>query len=1164
MSFLIDTQSSNTQIYPIVTIEPPRAHSATPPTWPDVFPECIFLSTNSVNLKHIHANVTGTTTSWESLISNVSFKPLLSGMPTINQSIDIKTRKFKVSNVTVNILNNEYRGERFSDLFDDKSLINWLVSIQLVSPTGNHFSTTFDVKEYPLEVDSNGTAIPESGFESFYDRYIRTNAGGEYGSGGSPYMTQMVYQGRIRDAYQNKESVTLKLEDILGQKGHGTIPAVFTGHSEKIPEKYQGRPVPIVFGEVKRSPLVMDTIDGELNAICDSVDETSKFYYTEDDNSFLTSNPLKILRDEVYVEVFSSNDDIAHAHTIIEDETPSYTDTIQYTFTNDSPFIKIYKDSGGATINPLKDNIAYCKIIHNADNWYVHQSEDNYTSYHHTTNYIRNENQGNIFTGVEISKKAETATDPDGQAYTILQKILRFDLGFPAAPGRIINHSKGAVTATLQERIEIHYSGYYYHTAPIRVGTNGYMVLYFRTTSVNGQPDFSGSNHSNFIYGGETETVSLDIMLGERTEDIGDKFICRVESSIYPESDGEIWLEWHMDNEIYPIWRNFHYFISDFFESDFYGHVLGRTVGTTLIQNPITIMKYIVETFLDAQVDQASYDIALAEHVGWTFNFTIDEVINTKDLLEDMAKSTKCFIRFDEAGKLAFHTIKYYYLATDYTNAIAIDDAISYIFKLSDLSEIPSKMDVAYSKDHGLDKYLQKTDTYEFSAEQLEYYGIEFNSDIAHKELKSDYITNFQTAIKLLGFNYNWNRNRRLKAELTLGLNHSAITVGSLIKFPKLLGGIKSQGIDYSTLELLNGQWRYPLFMVTSVKLGTKDVKIKAEQIPAIGEMYDSDNWAELILDNNLTLTDEIEDEFGIQTSQIAINFFQELSGATVTESNGNFSVTVLGATSSTPAIQFQFPTAIAKGPLGSLCPWLVEIMKADGTTSIVTSAEIEDAQQAGGNELEIITQATLWSGINTLRYRTQSSSPELDTYQDVTVAYSDGTYVNTLAAEVVNDGKFINVDYHPSTGNGIYHVIEGEGASGTAAYYSQFDETNASRPLNIDCYLQSGSSGGYMNAFAASTTTDSNYNMTDADIEYFDTVSWGSYNSLGTMAGAPSGWKIYFYWGGQPDAGFITEVNSNGIYNKISWRVVVLSSEDYATFLTHWNNDNVPGAIRS
>ena len=1182
MSFLTDTQSNNTNIYPIVTIEPPRAHSVIPPTWTTEFSKCIFLSTNSVSLKHIHANVIGSTTSQEDLIGNVNFKPLLSGMPTINQSIDIKTRKFKVSNVRVNILNNEYQGERFSDLFEDKSLINWLVSIQLVSPSGNHFSTVFDVKEYENENDNSGVAIPESGFESFYDHYIRSDVGG------SPFMTQMVYQGRIRDAYQNKESVTLKLEDILGQKGHSSIPTVFTGHSEKIPEKYQGRAVPIVFGEVERSPLVMDYDTDQFIIQADKYSDSEDIGTTFKPQS---SSPLSVFKEDVYISIYNQHSDILSSETIHEGDIINYKSDIQYTHEENSPIIVLNIGVGGfnmddsdevegVTVSPLIDNLAYSFINDESIGIYYFKSIDNYT--YHTgwsDGLLQDYNGSSIDDWTQIGRTDDTGTTPNGEYYDHREGRLQICHNFKPLPSRVESITSGEFTSSLKEFIEY---------------TLNMKVEYKNATGFSDSSPFYGTWYTSLVARMSGNSLNPGLLstnlyadANSATDVFTDKTLAvqSLQSGLKSALNLIVYGSGGTDNTalarftiIEPTRKHHRYYIGDFSESAFYGHVLGRTVDGSVIQNPITIMKYIAETFLDAQVDQASYDIALAEHLGWTFNFTIDEVINTKHLLEDMTKSTKCFIRFNEAGKLAFHTIKSFYLASDYTNAIAIDDAISYIFKLSSLSEIPSKVDVEYSKDHGLDKYLEKTATYEFSAEQLEYYGIEFNSDIAHKQIKSDYITDFQTAIKLLGFNYNWNRNRRLKAELTLGLNHSAITVGSLIKFPKLLGGIKSQGIDYSTLELLNGQWLYPLFMVTSVKLGTKNVKIKAEQIPAIGSMYDSDNWAELILDNNLTLTDEILTEFHIQMPQIAINFFQELSGATITESNGNFSVTVLGATSSTPAMQFQFPTAMATDWNGTLCPWLVEIMKADGTTDVVTSAEIEAAHESTSYlEIEQITQTTLGSGINTLRYRTQGEFPQNDIFKDITVAYSDGEWVNSISATPMNDGKFIMVDYSPSGyNNGLWHVVK---KTTNYQYYDRYilaGTGNVYNEFDIDCFLQNGTDAPFLSGPTASTTTDSGYNMTSADIELFGTqIDISVYNSIGDLN--PSNpqpdsfanpWTVEFNsaYGiyGRQTAGVVTEKNSSGIYNKLTWRVVILSTTQYNIFEEYWAAGNVTGMVVS
>ena len=303
MSFLTDIQSSNTNIFPIVTIEPPDTIAT---SYTTAITQCIFLSTNSVTLDHIDS-ILSTNSSWR----NHYFKPLLSQMPTINQSIDIKTRKFKVSNVTLNILNSEYNGQRFSDLFDDKSLINWKVSIQFVSPSAKLFSTIYDIDTY---YDMGWGNI------SWYDAYSSYIP--EWGDEGQLYpigdlhMTKMVYQGRIRDAYQNKESVTLKLEDILGQKGHSSIPTIFTGHSGIIPEKYQGKPIPIVFGEVKRSPLVMNYSSDQLIIQADK--------YSDSENigtafSPASSNPLSVLKEDIYISIYNQHSDILSSKNSIPD-----------------------------------------------------------------------------------------------------------------------------------------------------------------------------------------------------------------------------------------------------------------------------------------------------------------------------------------------------------------------------------------------------------------------------------------------------------------------------------------------------------------------------------------------------------------------------------------------------------------------------------------------------------------------------------------------------------------------------------------------------------------------------------------------------------------------------------------------------------------------------
>ena len=67
-------------------------------------------------------------------------------VPSIKESIDIESRKFKISNGSLNISNIEYEGQRFTDILSETSLINWLVSIQFVSPSAKLFSTIYSVR----------------------------------------------------------------------------------------------------------------------------------------------------------------------------------------------------------------------------------------------------------------------------------------------------------------------------------------------------------------------------------------------------------------------------------------------------------------------------------------------------------------------------------------------------------------------------------------------------------------------------------------------------------------------------------------------------------------------------------------------------------------------------------------------------------------------------------------------------------------------------------------------------------------------------------------------------------------------------------------------------------------------------------------------------------
>ena len=57
------------------------------------------------------------------------YRPILLNVPSMKESVDIETRNFKISNVTLNISNFEIDGEIFSDTFQEHPLINKRVEV---------------------------------------------------------------------------------------------------------------------------------------------------------------------------------------------------------------------------------------------------------------------------------------------------------------------------------------------------------------------------------------------------------------------------------------------------------------------------------------------------------------------------------------------------------------------------------------------------------------------------------------------------------------------------------------------------------------------------------------------------------------------------------------------------------------------------------------------------------------------------------------------------------------------------------------------------------------------------------------------------------------------------------------------------------------------------
>ena len=157
------------------------------------------------------------------------YSPLLLSSPSIKESIDLENRKYKISNVSLKISNVEYNGLRFTDTqipMNTEVLIHW------VSPSC--------------------TTITQ-------------------GQEGSCYLA---YQGTVRAITHDEKTCNITLEDISQSTLHRDVPVALLGTGDEVPEKYRNKPIPMVYGNVDKSPcIIINELQGDNSE--DFVDETT-------------------------------------------------------------------------------------------------------------------------------------------------------------------------------------------------------------------------------------------------------------------------------------------------------------------------------------------------------------------------------------------------------------------------------------------------------------------------------------------------------------------------------------------------------------------------------------------------------------------------------------------------------------------------------------------------------------------------------------------------------------------------------------------------------------------------------------------------------------------------------------------------------------------------
>ena len=765
MSFENEIQAQNTQLYPVVVIND------------------VWYSTNNVTVDGNYC------------------KPIPLNIPSIKQSIDVESRKFKISTVSLEFSNFEFEGVRFSDQLSETSLINSEVII-----------------------------------------YFKSNN----------YIKQ-IYKGIVRKVTHNDEKAVVEIEDFAEQKASKELPQQSLKSTENIPDKYKNKPIPMVYGHVDRSPVVISenfrkyqadseqvefieelsgyTNKSGANVYLDSlqVDIDGEVYHIVRGNQYEYGQTSINLSGEVLSGIVVGSENTAdsfeevslHCRKIAKPKFSISNPKYNPDDVNDDFLLEEYNidNINAITDGSLEENNIGLLGQRPSDHLYIEEgrvSSNNErlllslnmdVTPQHDTNY------GNDIIGFRINGY----NIPNYLGDTVL-KVNHFNGKFGES---------GDLTS-VSPFYHLSYNRIWDANIPHYSEINSIFGFLSHTTDSNMPSNYDGSTadiklnfyeESNLVGGGlEMPLVlfsgGLNNTFNIQFRVVGDLAYPIHSSYYYPylQLTGKI-------NEIGLLVENESLKL---FNNDFYANVEGRSDDNGLITNPIAIIRHLVEQELgfDA-IDEEDYTEAFNEHLNWKFGFTVNEKIGAKELIEDIAKSTKCFPKFRNDGTFGFNVIKDEYSS----NGLLIknDDVISYSFKKTKPEQIYNKIDVQYKKDYAEGSYLKRTETIEVDGD---YYGL----DDSYLEFESDYIRDDATANNLASFLTQNYKNDHLMFNLKLPLKYINLEVGDLVEFESLFG-MKAYGIDYTEISEVNGQERYPLFMITSTQKNLDSVSIECMQL---------------------------------------------------------------------------------------------------------------------------------------------------------------------------------------------------------------------------------------------------------------------------------------------------------------------------------------------
>ena len=771
------------------------------------------------------------------------YKPILLNIPSISESLDIEQRKYKISSVSLSISDYLEDGERFSDNLN--TLMNKEVNIYYASQSCSTLDDCYKA----------GTYI-------------------------------------VRSFSQDEDKVTLNCEDLSQDKLQTEIPLQELGDDESILEKYRNKPIPMVFGEVDRSPCVLkskkiifDTPDStelagiELDDIfTDKIKESLYIFDGDSSYSNVLKNIEKVLPKEgfsyVLNEIQWSSDDSSNGYVNLLNTKLSALNNLQvrrFSKSENPSLTREHLPVGMINQNNLIAGSGNAEeTIDNNFNTYV-LVQDHYG--------VASDGSGGIIDGdfnpstLELFKYYKMViplilasdTDRNDIPEVALNRI-RLPKPFPHLSEE--TDPESGFNSTFFE------TNYYNTNIVIAGGDNegSENNISDFVDNIHEHPDTGLDYSSLFIFNeGDIGTSEGENSLGGAWEgqgtDIGFKdqsfynssaavgcfandsqfeliFFAKLPSTSLTSSQT---YQADLIARIREIDTTFIADIKEPLKKNYFIHVIGRAGEAPSSQSIYT--EILSELDFEQQLEPLG-DIELGKYA-----FTIDKKINSKKLIEELSQSTPLYPYFKD-GQFRVKSIKKTYTYGD-SISIDVNDVIKYKYDRTKIEKVYNRVNVKYHYDYGLKDFTKETGdvtpaisgvTGDYLTNNNEnYFGADFDQELV---FESKYIRDEATAQNLAKYLCGLHANQHNIIHLTLPLNYLTLELGDIVRLDELIQGRKIFGEDYSSISesdnayARNGQNIYKFWFVEQIKKSLDKVEVKLYQLH---EFYFSPDVVDII-----------------------------------------------------------------------------------------------------------------------------------------------------------------------------------------------------------------------------------------------------------------------------------------------------------------------------